>query len=278
MSPVRTLPDSTGWCQTWRVIHFRFGLTPVDRVAPWGEQRRTLHWFALTEGWYGIDLGGHTLLRYGARTTELLRAQSGGAETPYDCYVSYYVARLWEDLLMLLPSALEPVPPDLAEFIGTDAAAWHWTESAEVDAAATWYGEHTLDTGYLWFGPHLRWWRTVDAERDTVTLAWRHPEDPEHEIEFTAPAAGQITVPTDEFRSAVAELDRALLATLATRLREFESSGPPPGVDLDLEQLRLEQDDRAHWLARAMCARPETDWSAVRAGAEVLRRSAPVLP
>ncbi|WP_338773189.1 DUF5984 family protein [Nocardia vulneris] len=260
------------------MIRFRFGLAPVDRVAPWGEQRRTLHWFALTEGWYGIDLGGQSLLRYSARTTELLRTQSGGVETPYDCYVAYYVARLWEDLLALLPSVLEPVPGDLADFIGADAADWRWSESDAAEAAATWYGEHTLDTGYLWFGPHLRWWRTIDGAADTVTLAWHHPPDPEHEIEFTAPSSGRISVPTDEFRSAVRELDRALLSAMATRLREFESSGPPPGIDLDLDHLAYEQDDRARWLARAMNQRPDTDWSAVRSGADALRRSSSALP
>ncbi|MFJ2954023.1 DUF5984 family protein [Streptomyces sp. NPDC087270] len=45
------------------MIRFRFGLTPLAEVEPWGAGRE-LHWFGLTDGWYGIDAGGHELLRY----------------------------------------------------------------------------------------------------------------------------------------------------------------------------------------------------------------------
>ncbi|WP_107654844.1 DUF5984 family protein [Nocardia suismassiliense] len=257
------------------MIRFRFGLAPWDRVGPCGDRSRTLHWFALTEGWYYIDLGDHHLLRFSDRTTELLRTQSGRHKTPHDCYVEYYVARLWEDVLTLLPNALEPVPNDLVDFIAAEATDWSWADTPEVDAASTWYGDRTLDTGYLWFGPHLRWWRTVDGSADTVTVAWHYPADPESEIEFTGPPTGRVSVPTDEFRTAVIEFDRDLLAAMAARLREFESSGPPPGIEIDSAQLAYEQHDRARRLSRALDRRPDTDWSAVRAGAHTLRQSAP---
>ncbi|WP_433662941.1 DUF5984 family protein [Nocardia sp. CA-128927] len=255
------------------MIRFRFGLTPLDRVGPWGDQYRTLHWFALTEGWYYIGLGDHDLLRVSARTAELLRTQAGHRETPHDCYVEYYVARLWEDVLTLLPSALEPVPADLLDFVDTEPTTWSWADTPEVDAASTWYGDRTLDTGYLWFGPHLRWWRTVDDSSDSVTVAWRYPVDPESEIEFTGPLTGRISMPTDEFRTAVIEFDRNLLAAMNERLREFESSGPPEGIEIDLALLEHEQQDRAHWLAQTLERRPDTDWEAVRIGARTLRQS-----
>ncbi|WP_405161775.1 DUF5984 family protein [Nocardia sp. NBC_01499] len=256
------------------MIRFRFGLTPLGRVEPWGEQHRTLHWFALTEGWYYIDLGGHELLRLSERSTRLLRTQAGHQETPYDCYVEYYVARLWEDVLALLPSALEPVPGDLIDFVAAESTDWSWTETPEVHAASTWYGERTLDTGYLWFGPRVRWWRTVNGSTDTVTVAWRYPTDPEREMEFTGPPTGRVSMPTDEFRTAVIEFDHTLMTAMKDRIREFESSGPPAGIEIDLALFDHEQQDRAHWLAQAMERRPETDWDAVRIGARTLRQSA----
>ncbi|MFE9580258.1 DUF5984 family protein [Nocardia sp. NPDC006044] len=255
------------------MIRFRFGLSPLDRVGPWGDQYRTLHWFALTEGWYSIDLGDHELLRFSERTTDLLRTQAGRQALPHDCYVEYYVARLWEDVLTLLPGVLEPVPGDLIDFVGSESTNWSWADTPEVDAASTWYGDHTLDTGYLWFGPHIRCWRTIDADSDSVTVAWRYPADPESEIEFTGPSTGRVSVPTDEFRTAVIEFDQSLMSAMSDRIREFESSGPPTGIEIDLDLLLHEQKDRAHWLTQAQARQPGTDWDAVRIGARTLRQS-----
>ncbi|MFI6046499.1 DUF5984 family protein [Nocardia sp. NPDC051321] len=259
------------------MIRFRFGLTPLDRVGQCGDQYRTLPWFALTEGWYYIDVGGHDLLRVSERTAELLRTQAGHRAAAHDCYVEYYVARLWEDMLTLLPSALEPVPSDLIDFAGSESTGWSLADTREVDAASTWYGDRTLDTGYLWFGPHVRCWRTVDGGGDSVTIAWHYPPDPESEIEFTAPPTGRVNVPTDEFRTAVIEFDRTLLAAMNERLREFELLGPPAGIEIDLPLLQQEQQDRANWLAQALERRPDTDWAAVRIGARALRQSSPAV-
>ncbi|PXX60225.1 hypothetical protein DFR70_11065 [Nocardia tenerifensis] len=209
-----------------------------------------------------------------ARTTELLRTQAGRPETPHDCYVEYYVARLWEDVLTLLPGALEPVPSDLTDFISAEPTDWSWSDTPAVEAASTWYDDRVLDTGYLWFGPHLRWWRTVDGDSDVITVAWHHPTDPESEIEFTGPPTGRVSVPTDEFRTAIIGFDRELFAAMAARIGELESSCPPTGIEIDLERLRHEQQDRTHWLTRAWESKHETDWAAVRLGARTLCRSA----
>lgn len=94
-------------------IRFRFELRPLAQAHPWGGDRRTLHWFGLTDGWYWIELNGHELLRYSDQTVRRWQAD-GYQDVPY---VDYYVVRLWEDLLELLPAVLEPVPADLVPFI-----------------------------------------------------------------------------------------------------------------------------------------------------------------
>ncbi|HEX6872493.1 MAG TPA: DUF5984 family protein, partial [Micromonosporaceae bacterium] len=42
----------TMWEKMSRVIRFRFELTPLDQVQPWGSDHDHLHWFALTDGAY----------------------------------------------------------------------------------------------------------------------------------------------------------------------------------------------------------------------------------
>jgi hypothetical protein len=45
---------------------------------------------------------------------------------------------------------------------------------------------------------------------------------------------------------------------------------PPPDVEIDMEQLHREHLDRTTWLAQRSAPEPDTNWSAVRAGAAQL--------
>ncbi|MFD9542260.1 DUF5984 family protein [Streptomyces sp. NPDC060022] len=254
--------------QTAPAIRFRFGLTPLETVGPWGSKHPVLHWFGLTDGWYCIDLDGQEVLRYSERTVQELRKNSDvGQPHPY---VDYYVVRLWEDMIALVSEAMEPVPQDLVNVAADTSPDWTWLDTPEADAALTWHSAGYLYTSYLRIAPHVRCWRTVIGEDDNVTVTWEHQADPEGVIEFVAPQTGRVTMPTSEFLAAATELDRALLAAMDQRISELEESGPAPGAELDVEQLRREQRDRATWLQRARDHEPGTDWDAVRIGVRTL--------
>ncbi|MFC8078740.1 DUF5984 family protein [Streptomyces sp. NPDC057307] len=227
------------------MIEFRFGLTPVKDIQPWGGDTPSLSWFSLTDGWYDMVADGPHLLRY-----------------PDGTCVDYYVVRLWEDLLDALPAALEPVPRDLLPFIAGGHSTWLATDSPDTEAAAGWYGQHSLDMGYLRSAPHIRWWRTVSqAGGDLMTVTWTHAQDVDD---------GRVTLPTTHFVAAVTNLHHDLLAAMEARVTTLEATGPPPGVAIDLPHLRHEQQDRATWLRRALERACETDWAAVRAGVRLL--------
>jgi hypothetical protein len=241
------------------VIRFRFRLRPIAEVSPWGPDRR-LHWFGLTDGWYWIEIDGLELLRYTPQTVQQRIGDGLAASTPY---IDYYVVRLWEDMLRLLPAVLEPVPDDLAEFMSSNPDDW----VSRDEAAALWYGDHVLDMGYLRRPPHIRWWRRIIDSDDHMTVAWKHQSG---EIEFAAPDTGQATIPTSVFVAAVEELDHELLAEMEQRIIELERTGPPPGVHMDMKHLRAEQQDRATWLLHRHGQKPESDWAAIRTGARLL--------
>ncbi|MEV4995650.1 DUF5984 family protein [Streptomyces niveus] len=228
------------------MIRFRFGLTPVHDIQPWGGDAPSLSWFSLTDGWYDIEADGRHLFRHGADGTS----------------VDYYVVRLWEDVLDVLPEALEPVPADLVAFMAGDHTRWLPADSPDTEAAVTWYGQHALDTGYLRTAPHIRWWRTTaEAGDDLMTVTWTHDPDG---------TAGRVTLPTPDFVAAVTALHHDLLGAMEERVTALEATGPPPGVHIDLPHLRHEQRDRASWLGRALERACDTDWAAVRAGARLL--------
>lgn len=258
--PVRRTPPA---------IRFQFQLRPLDQVHPWGRDKLTLHWFGLTEGWYWLDLNGHQLLRYSAETVR--RRQADGHDDPP--YADYYVARLWEDLLQLLPTILEPVPADLLPFIESDATPWT-TRDDESDADTTaevWYGDHYLDFGYLRNGPKVRCWRTISAD-DMVTIDWWYQRlDPDDDIVFAGPVRGRTAFRTQQLTDAVRDLDRQLMAAMDKRVSELERRGSPPGVELDLVALRNEHRQRTTWLAHALDRTPATGWAATRAGAARLQ-------
>ncbi|MFE4491823.1 DUF5984 family protein [Streptomyces niveus] len=228
------------------MIRFRFGLTPVHDIQPWGGDTPSLSWFSLTDGWYDIEADGRHLFRHPADGTS----------------VDYYVVRLWEDVLDTLPQALEPVPADLVAFMAGDHAQWLPADRPDTEAAATWYGQHALDTGYLRSAPHIRWWRTTaEAGDDLVTVTWTEAQDVDD---------GRVTLPTSDFVAAVTAFHHDLLAAMEERVTALEATGPPPGVHINLPHLRHEQRDRATWLGRALERPCETDWAAVRAGARLL--------
>ncbi|WP_043651148.1 DUF5984 family protein [Nocardia thailandica] len=253
------------------MTRIRFSLDPLDEVVPWGGERRRLHWFGLTQGRYCLDVGDVTLLVYAPRDAD---------PDPTRAWADYYVVRLWEDLLEVLPSALDPVPPDLAPFFAGGAEGWFGAHDPDVfddpavAAAADAHADRALDTGYLRFGPALRWWRTVEPE-DTMHLAWRHTPDPDGEIVFAAPVSGTRSVPTAEFVEAITDFDRRLTAAMRDRIEQVAAVGTAPDVDLDLPALRREHEQRRTWLSRATSRRERTDWAAVRAGVATLTTSTP---
>jgi hypothetical protein len=65
------------------------------------------------------------------------------------------------------------------------------------------------------------------------------------------------------FIAAVEEFDRELLTAMERRIAGLERTGPRQGVRIDMHRLRIEQQDRAIWLRRALNRLPETDWSCV---------------
>ncbi|WP_326550343.1 DUF5984 family protein [Micromonospora sp. NBC_01813] len=257
------------------MISFRFELYPLDEVSPWGSDQPRLHWFGLTEGCYWLEVGGQELLR---RIRHV---------HPHP-YIDYYLARLWEDVIVLAPQVLEPVPDDLQSFIASQPAQWacdplefvaepgeERTDDGNADGhdhpvvtAAIWHGEHYLDFGYLRNPPKLRFWRSIRSARDEITVDWQHEDD--GEIGFTADPTVRLSVPTAAYLDAVHTLNHQLMAAMGQRVEVLERRSGLPRVDLDLIHLRREHEERRHWLTKNLDRSPQTDWNLVRQGAHLL--------
>ncbi|HEX7303954.1 DUF5984 family protein [Lentzea sp.] len=230
------------------MIRFRFHLTPLADVEPWGD--RTLHWFALTDGRYWIEVDGHRLFHH---------PENADAEQPSP--VDYYVVRLWEDIQEVLPALLEPVPADLVHLMTSDQDAWYGAASEDSETAFHWYSGHLMNTSYLVGSPYILWWRSV-TDQDTITVDWRHRAG--NGLDCTEPRQGRATVATDMFLRAVEEFDRELIAAMDRRIAEIEAGGLAADIRVDLEQLRREHRYRSGSLAATLRRVPDTDWATVR--------------
>lgn len=239
------------------MIRFRFQLRPLADVVPWPGGR--LHWFALTDGWYWIEVGGHKLFHY--------PADMDGPGTPVD----YYVVRLWEDLQAVLPAVLEPVPADLADRMSSDLDAWHTTGVEDAEAALDWFWGHILYTSYPVDAPNIVLWRSV-GDLDMITVDWRHRAGAGRGC--TVPPQGRASVSTESFLRAVEEFDRDLIEAMGHRIAEIEAHGVGPDIQLDVDQLRQEHQERSISLANALKQNRSTDWPVVRDGVMRLFRPA----
>lgn len=276
---------------------FQFQLALVIDIAPWTTPSRgnekSLHWFGLTDGCYWLEVGGTELLRYSQPLLDHWAREYPKARL--SPYVNYYVVRLWEDILGMLPAVLEPIPEDLMAYIRPGGvwgswAAWEqwsnrahvWMDAVEDDSweffgnATAWWGERRLDTGYLSAGSAIWFW----SQADCVHIRWDNTDLCVEGLPVWANMSGESELSATEFVAEVRSFDARLIQAMAERVDEVRQDWPHPEVRLDWNDLRKEHRRRSTFCAECLIQPPrQTNWDEVRqALAEVERRNADVMP
>lgn len=259
---------------------FNFELTPLELVQPWGEPgQHTLHWFGLTDGQYWIQAGPATLLEY----SEL--AQTHGAPR----YCNYQVVRLYEDLMDLIPSVVEPVPASLVPYLsGDQSSAWDtafraWRENRRggldeqrfwdvTDGATTWIGKRTLDTGYLSPSAKIRLW----SDGQHVHIAWDNILKTFQGSPAWSAVLGSFQLTIEDFISEVVSFHTRLMEQMSERVTRVLAGALPDSVQVDLGGLKREHNHRSQNDINHRTVPTTTDWSLVRAAIAEVERN-PVL-
>jgi len=248
---------------------FNFEFTPLEHIRPWGEPgQHQLHWFGLTDGQYWIQAGPTALLEY----SEIARTHG----TPRYC--SYQVARLYEDLLDLIPSVVEPVPAYLIPYLwGDHSIAWEstfrsWYEKAPngldkpqfwdlADAASTWIVKRTLDTSYLSQSAKIRLW----FDGRLVHLAWDNTLKTFQGMPVWSAARGSLQLPLEDFISELTSFHTRLMEQMSERVTQVLAGALPDNVHVDLAGLTREHQYRSHNDIGHRTVPTQTDWSLVGA-------------
>jgi len=237
---------------------FDFALDQLDDVQPWGRApEQTLSWFALTQGRYRLRVGDAFLLNYSDATVA-----KHYADWP-DAYpgplVDYYVVRLWEDVLALLPDLLAEVPPamhDVLLLADAERAAWiaratrDLTDDEAADATA-WIGARILDSGYLQHGPWLRFW----SHAGQTFIAWDCLNLRREGIAVWSAGTGNFAVPTVDFLAELRMFHAQLMTDMLMRVHAIRDGWHRSGVAIDVDGLQREHAARCQALDEAL-ARP----------------------
>lgn len=252
---------------------FHFRLTPLSEVQPWGEEgSEELHWFGLTDGEYWIEAGGEELLRYSDAASEKL-GWSG--------YCQYYVVRLHEDLLDMLPAVLETVPERLFPYLcGPTCREWaklatDWFERQERPSdegywdAVLWSDARTMDTNYLTTAPVIR----IFSTHEGVTICWDNSDLEVNGIPIWQATEGTYRLSREQFIDEVRSFHQRLMAAMEQRMREVLGGALPASIRIDRARLSDEQQLRSTWLDEAL-ARPasSTDWRTVQSAIAAIER------
>jgi hypothetical protein len=250
---------------------FDFRLREIAQVVPWDtEGKKTLSWFGLTDGWFWINVGHDQLFR--------TREAWNGSD-----YVDYQVVRLWEDVLDILPTVLDPVPADIGSRLEPqhDWLGWYRrvhdrlaaagisdAEAEQIERGTRWSTERRLDTGYLTAGPNIFFWRT----EDTIHVAWDNRDGFAVGEPLWSSSHGHISMALADFNDEVKDFNDRLMSAMADRVDGVRREWPHPDVVIDAEQLDREQKERSTWLHKAVeraDRHSAEDWDGVR---EEMRR------
>jgi hypothetical protein len=251
-------------------IKFQFQLRKIEEVMPWGTgQDRKLHWFGLTDGHYWISTPIGDALRYTEEVTQQWKCDSS--------YVDYQVAQIFENIQEVLPYALEPVPPDIAEIVSSPdwyakGEAWHESlpEDSELSEtwldAMEWWWAREFDTAYLKHGPSFQIWRV----KDQITIRWDSRE--EGESVWLLPE-GECSLDVNSFTSSCYAFLDSVIEQMQVRVNSIDQSGwPRKDCSLDVPLLIKEQRIRSAAIQTLGVRRPNTDWATVRERLAFLRQ------
>ncbi len=261
---------------------FNFRLRPVTEIAPWTPHPH-LHWFGLTLGWYWLDVGGIELFR----STDVLlehwrHTYPQAVEQPYD---EYQVARVWEDVLEILPAVLEPVPLSIERELGVDGPAWatrvqRWSEdwpdenggyAALFEQATSWWFARRLPTGYLRWHPQIWFWRVGED----LWVRWDARYRTSEGLPVWTATTGAHNMPLSHFVEEVRSFDQRLMDAMAERIKAIQIHWPHPTVTIDMDGLEREQRLRSMWLSETLheaANRDSTDWDQVLVAVKHLHR------
>ncbi|MDF3033829.1 MAG: hypothetical protein K0R76_783 [Alphaproteobacteria bacterium] len=220
-------------------------------------EKRTISWYTLTCGYYRIVLGDNFLLNYSDQVVDKWKVNGNIPDKyfprrlheNYSSYVDYYVSRLWEDLIDMLPVIREPLPQKL-EIIMNDPRRWHNKAQKWIDnqpdndkywdiycAGTSWLDSRQLDNGYLSPSSPIYIYLSKD---NMVHFVWDNRNKKIENIAAWSSESGRFCLSKDVFFQEVALFNHRLLDLMKRRIEWVIKNYGHQEKYINLEYLREE--------------------------------------
>jgi hypothetical protein len=232
-----------------------------------------LSWFGFTDGFYRLQVGSEFLLNYSDDFVNHWAIQNYSSNVYGGSFVDYYVVRLWEDILAILPDVLDPLPTELSNFFENDKSAWFGWENNALDwldrqpdedkaieifeMIVSWQSDRRLDAAYLQNAPRIWIWST---DRDVI-ISWDNTEIVSEGIQVWSARQGHYYIKRNEFLDEVRAFHDKLMSEMAERVEHICDRWCRSEIYVNTQHLRYEQQDRKTWLDRALKSSSSLSWS-----------------
>lgn len=245
-----------------------FELTPIKEVVPWGTPgNHSLTWFGLTEGRYWINAGADTLFEYSDRVRH----------SDANRYCDYYVARIFEDVMNMLPAILEAVPQDLRTYVSGESGR-EWIKTYEfwsaknldkdagdeiwdmVDRADSLLRDRLLDIDYLSPSASIVMW----SDETDVHLEWDNRDKFIDGVLAWSAVSGSFHLPREKFVMEVEAFHARLFEQMTSRIGQIAAGALHPDIQIDLPGLIAENERRQGAFAQALGQKGATSWDEIR--------------
>jgi len=256
---------------------FNFQLRQINEISPFGyENQLSLHWYGLTDGWFWLHVGDDELFRFNDALINQWKVAGESWDNPY---AEYFVVCLWEDLMDILPSILEPIPEDILQQCDPGQKGWQYLNREEAwleryDDWSTWrmgtgwLRSRQLYATYLVLYPGIRFW----TDGETLFITWDNHDCLDNGIPIWSTQQGQYALPLARFIDEVRSFDARLIAAMDQRVKSAQMDWPFPNVAIDIDFLEVDHRERATKMDQAFTRsrQQKTDWDGVRKAMDII--------
>jgi len=253
---------------------FEFKLHDIENIEPWTEYRDgkssepKLNWFALTDGFYYMNVGNEQLFKCSKERMFKWKIECPEIDES-QVYVDYFIVRLYEDLLEILPNILQPIPNVLQSLISTNKRHAEWfnplndfyvnslDEENELLVeklycnSTEWCDQRKLSTGHLQYSPDIFIWR----HQDKIHIRWNSRTNSKDFQPWSSPH-GEFQLSVESFISEVTLFHNRLMKEMKERVQLIKNNNPVPKIKIDIKALIKEHNKREKSLKIALSEKP----------------------
>ncbi len=265
-----------------------FKLENIDNINSFGsEGDQSMHWFALTNGEYWIEIQNVTLFEY----TNEIRHYWGDTER----YASYQIFRFIMDFTALFPSITESIPSDLfekvksAKLLGEIGNQMRIMASPDnemaIEESYWWIRNRTLFSEYFTGAPEITFFRC----NEKIKIIWIANQVVDNRIPIWTAQTGEAEMDFEDFIVKIEDFGKKFLIEME---KQVNSALERDWGDIIIDKTKLKEcqiemvGNFDYWIKilrqgvlyqklRDSGAFPETNWQRVRESIDKLNNNSP---